>query len=144
MAWKKGRKLPIKRRTASLPAHVDIWSCFFPSRHETRRLSLFFVLFKVKTAIASGSGHRREPQVFKFPSISRPFVKPVIRVQVNMMTVRMMMVAVAPVRTRTVTVVSSAGGFFFFYLFLLLFKNKMKIKGDFLPIGSQAHATPRS
>lgn len=51
-----------RERTASLPAHVDIWSGFFPSRRETRRL--FFVLFKVKTAIASGSGHRREPQVF--------------------------------------------------------------------------------
>lgn len=116
MAWEKGSKVPIKRRTASLPAHVDIWSVFPPSRHGTRRLSLFVFFFKVKTAIASGSWNRREPQVLKFPSISRPFVKPVIRVQVNMMTVRMMMmkVAVAPVRTRTVTVVSSAGGSVFF------------------------------
>lgn len=60
-----------------------------------------------ETASRSCSVSDREPQVL-FVFISRPFVSPVTRVQVNMMM--MMMVMMAPVRTHRVTVVSSAGG----------------------------------
>lgn len=70
---------------------------FFQAPHETLRL--------YDTTSRSCSGNGREPQVL-FLFISRPFASPVIRVQVNMMMMRMMM---APVRTRRVTVVSSAG-----------------------------------
>ncbi|KAI3374656.1 hypothetical protein L3Q82_021229, partial [Scortum barcoo] len=62
----------------------------------------------------AGPVRSKEPQVLS-RSISRPFVSPVIRVQVNMMMVMMMTVEVevavmmAPARTRRVTVVSSAG-----------------------------------